>query len=121
MTHSSCVIFSEGGDGKVVRPVDLQDNFSKAPAASRAQNIQQANPEMAHRNTAQEMTQQQVLDQSRTLPAEETDQTKLRPDDQKGEQRRNRQNAKREPEEESSGESAGAAEDEDTSHIDILA
>ena len=108
----------------MVRPVDLQDNFSKAPAASRAQNVQQVNPEMAHRNTTQEMARQQILDQSRTVPAEENGQTLLHPDEQKGEQRRSRQDAKRKPREvaeESSGESAGAAENEDTSHIDILA
>ena len=108
----------------MVRPVDLQDNFSKAPAASRAQNVQQVNPEMAHRNTSQEMARQQILDQSRTLPAEESGHPLLQPDEQKGEQRRNRQDAKRNPKavaEESSEESGNAGEDEDTSHIDILA
>ena len=102
----------------MVRPVDLQDNFSKAPAASRAQNVQQVNPEMAHRNTTQEMARQQILDQSRTLPAEESSQPLLQPDEHKGEQRRNRQDAKRNPQEvaeESSEESGDAAENEDTS------
>ena len=105
----------------MVRPVDLQDNFSKAPAASRAQQIQQANPEMAHRQTSQDMAQQHVQDQNRPLPAEETDQVSLRSDEDEGKQGRNRHSGKRKPEEESSGESAGDTEGENTSHIDIVA
>jgi hypothetical protein len=64
-----------------VRPIDLQDNLSKAPLAGREQQIQQNSPDAAQRHGARELERQHVLDQSRTKETDETDRPDNRVDD----------------------------------------
>jgi hypothetical protein len=45
-----------------MRPIDLQDNLSKAPLAGREQAIQQANADLGQRHVAQELDRQHLLD-----------------------------------------------------------
>ena len=71
----------------MVRPIDLQDNFSKAPLAGREQHIQQARPEMAQRQLAQDQANEQVANQSRLQPTEESGKAELRAGDQDGQQK----------------------------------
>ena len=65
----------------MVRPIDLQDNFSKAPLAGREQQIQQSSADLGQRALARELEQQHQLDQSRPVPTDETDATENRVDD----------------------------------------
>ncbi len=83
----------------MVRPIDLQDNLSKAPLAGRAQHVQQSAPEMAHRHAAQAAAQQQVVDLSRSLPAEAGDRAEFHHDDAGGggAHRQGRQHRETEP------------------------
>lgn len=53
----------------MVRPVDMQDNYSKAPLAGRQNHIQQTSPEIAQQQAAQQQARQHQLDQARPLPA----------------------------------------------------
>lgn len=61
----------------MVRPVDMQDNYSKAPLAGRQQHIQQPSPEITQRQAAQQLVQQHLADQTRPLPAAERDEVEL--------------------------------------------
>jgi hypothetical protein len=103
----------------MVRPIDLQDNLSKAPLASRAQHVQQSAPEMAHRHAAQTAAQQQVVDLSRSLPAEAGDRAEFHRDDSAdgGARRHGRQRPGTEPQPEPPDAPASA----DPAHIDIVA
>ena len=65
----------------MLRPLDLQDNFSKAPLAAREQNIQQIRGEVTQHNMAQQMDQEHVLDHSRVRKSVETDGAETRVDD----------------------------------------
>ncbi len=65
----------------MVRPIDLQDNLSKAPLASRVQHVRQSAPETAQRHAGQLAAAQQVVDQSRSMPAEPGDRAELHRDD----------------------------------------
>ena len=56
-----------------MKPIDLQDNFSKAPLASRQQQIQQSAADFAQRSAAMEDEAERILDHSRPAPAEELD------------------------------------------------
>jgi len=105
----------------VVRPIDLQDNFSKAPGASKVQQAQQANPEMAHRNTAAAMAQQQIVDQSRTQPGEEADGAELNPEDSGRDQGSERHSAKEREKKETQSHPLGPPQGEDSSEIDVVA
>ena len=105
----------------MVRPVDLQDNFSKAPLASRAQQVQQANPEMAQRQGAQELAEQHAQDQARTLPAEEGKAPELHADQRREELPQRRRRRERERREETEDESAPRSKSDDSSFIDIVA
>tara|TARA_Y100000588_G_scaffold360135_1_gene419711 strand:- start:305 stop:622 length:318 start_codon:yes stop_codon:yes gene_type:complete len=105
----------------MVRPVDLQDNLSKAPLASRAQQVQQDNPEMAQRQSAQELAQQHIEDRARTLPADEGKEAEMHPDQGQGnlsQRRRRRQNKK---EEEKQVEPTETNKSDDSSAIDLIA
>ncbi|MBD04242.1 MAG: hypothetical protein CME24_07855 [Gemmatimonadetes bacterium] len=55
-----------------MRPIDLQDNLSKAPLASREQQIQQSSPDQAQRNGAMRLADERALDQARPVPTEES-------------------------------------------------
>ncbi len=56
-----------------MRPIDLQDNFSKAPLASREQQIQQNSAEQGQRGGAMRLDDEHALDQNRTTPTKDTD------------------------------------------------
>lgn len=104
----------------MVRPIDLQDNLSKAPLASRAQQVQQSAPEMAQRQAGQTTAQQQVVDRGRSLPAEAGDRAELHRDggSGRGTGRRRRRPTPGEVEEAQPARPAVAS---DPSHIDIVA
>ena len=77
----------------MLRPLDLQDNFSKAPLVAREQHIQQSRPEVTQYNLAQQFDQERVLDHSRIRESAEPDEAENRVDDhdrQPGDQRRRR-------------------------------
>ena len=77
----------------MLRPLDLQDNYSKAPMAAREQNIQQIRGEVTQQNIAQQMDQEHVLDHSRIRESGKTNGAEMRVDDhdrQPGEQKRQR-------------------------------
>jgi len=113
----------------MVRPVELQDNFSKAPLAAREQHVQQNRPDMAQQLLTREVVQEQILDHSRTRPTEQKDPAEMRVYDReerlrRGGQRQGRRRSRQE--DEGSSESAETRteklEDEETSgHIDIVA
>ena len=64
-----------------MRPVDLQDNLSKAPLAGREQSVQQASPDLGQRAAAQELARERALDQTRPTEAPEADNADNRVDD----------------------------------------
>jgi hypothetical protein len=107
----------------MVRPVDLQDNLSKAPLVSREQHLQQTDPQMAQRQVTRDLTQQHVLDHSRTRETEPHDRVELRHDDRER-QRQGHDGDQRQPAPEeappaAAGEQAGA--DDPSRRIDLIA
>ena len=105
----------------MVKPVELQDLMSKTQATERAQQIQQAHPEVAQRQAAQAQTQQAVEDQRRPTPSPTADQVIIRSEQRgrsgegKGKDRSRKQ---RKPlEEDRSEEEVSGARD----HIDVVA
>ncbi len=74
----------------MVRPVDMQDNYSKAPLAGRQQHIQQTSPEIAQRQVAQQQAQQHQADQARALPAAGRDEVELHLDEKREQDQRRR-------------------------------
>lgn len=101
----------------MVRPVDMQDNYSKAPLAGREQHIQQISPEIAQRQAAQQQAQQHLLDQTRPMPAARRDEVELHPDQRREPDQRRRRRRQRD---------AARADDtppasEPSSHIDLTA
>lgn len=103
----------------MVRPVDLQDNLSKAPIASNIQHVQQNSAAVAQRQTAEHLAQEHLLNQSRTRPAESRDAVELRLDQREESAPRRQQKKKAQDGEEAETDDpeapAGAA------HIDITA
>jgi hypothetical protein len=79
----------------MVRPVNLQDNFSKAPLASREQHIQQTRPEMAQRQLGQDQANEQVVNQSRPQPTQESGQAQLQASDQDGQPKQDQKQRRR--------------------------
>ena len=65
----------------MLRPTDLQDNFSKAPMAAREQHVQQTRPDQAQHNIARQQDQERVLDNSRIRPKENAEPSENRVDD----------------------------------------
>lgn len=109
----------------MVRPVDLQDNLSKAPMASRLQHLQQNAPEMAHRQAGKALAQQQLADQSRPLPSSQSGGVALHPDQGKqGGRRRPPRSGTPAPEASparQAGSPASAGADDDSPHVDLIA
>ncbi len=64
-----------------MRPIDLQDNMSKAPLAGREQAIHQSSADLGQRHGAQELNRQHLLDQTRTAAAAEADDAENNVDD----------------------------------------
>jgi hypothetical protein len=75
----------------MLRPTDLQDNFSKAPMAAREQHVMQTRPEQAQHNLARQQDQEHVLDHSRIRPNDGADASENRVDDRE----KNKQNPAR--------------------------
>ncbi len=106
----------------MVKSIDLQDNFSKAPLAAREQQIQQANSESGQRHGARALSDQHALDQERAVPTKETDATENRVDDGGKDQRRFGQRRRHGEDSESGDESSGDESKSDFSHlIDVVA
>lgn len=101
----------------MVRPIDLQDNLSKAPLASRLQQVQQSAPEMAHRQTGQVLAQQQIVDRSRPLPAPEAERPEVHPEGGRRQTLNRRRRRRPLPE----AAPAAPPEEGDLSHLDIVA
>ena len=55
----------------MVRPIEIQDNLSKAPFAAREQHLQQANALAAQQQVDAEVAEERALDQSRTVPVDQ--------------------------------------------------
>ena len=102
----------------MVRPVDMQDNYSKAPLAGRQQHIQQVSPEIAQRQAALQQARQHQLDQTRALPTDNRDEVELQTDDQRQEQRRRRRRQPVSDQEDATPPGPGPA---GSSHIDLTA
>lgn len=64
----------------MVRAVDLQDNYSKAPLAARLQHIQQTRADLMQFQLNRQAAQEHILEHSRTLPILPTLQAALHPD-----------------------------------------
>jgi hypothetical protein len=64
-----------------MRPIDLQDNLSKAPLAGREQTIQQNSADLAQRAGAQELNREHLLNQTRTTESAASDAADNRVDD----------------------------------------
>ncbi len=75
----------------MVRPIDLQDNYSKAPLAAREQHLLQVRPEQSQHHIARQQNQEHVLDQSRIRAAEDADAAENRVDDHGGRGQEKRQ------------------------------
>ena len=104
----------------MVRPIDLQDNLSKAPLASRLQQIQQDAEERAHLQVARDTAQQQIVDRSRTLPADEAQRPEVHPEGS-DQQRHGQGGSKRQKHTPEEASAPAADEDRDPHHIDIVA
>lgn len=103
----------------MVRPVDMQDNYSKAPLAGRQQHIQQTSPEIAQRQAAQQQVQQHLANQTRPTPAEGRDEVELHLEERREQDRRRRR--QRQPETDPEDDTPPAAQPRGTSHIDLTA
>ena len=71
----------------MLRPTDLQDNFSKAPMAAREQHVLQTRPDQAQHNIARQQDRERILDHSRISPNENAEPNENRVDDRQGSQR----------------------------------
>ena len=67
-----------------MRPIDLQDNLSKAPLVGREQAVQQASSEIGQRHGARALDQEHALDQTRVRQGEESETAENRVDDDGG-------------------------------------
>lgn len=103
----------------MVRPVEMQDNYSKAPLASRQQHIQQTSPEIAQRLAAQQQAQQHLVDQSRPVPTEGRDEVELHLEEDRDQQQQRRR--KRQADAAPEDDLPPAARPAGTSHIDLTA
>jgi hypothetical protein len=79
----------------MIRPIDLQDNYSKAPLAAREQALLQVRPEQTQHNIARQQAQEHVLDHSRIHTAEDADAAENRVDDHEGRQQQQGRRAKK--------------------------
>jgi hypothetical protein len=79
----------------MIRPIDLQDNYSKAPLAAREQALLQVRPEQTQHTIARQQAQEHVLDHSRIRAAEDADAAEHRVDDHEGRQQQQDRRAKK--------------------------
>lgn len=81
----------------MLRPTDLQDNFSKAPMAAREQHVLQTRPDQAQHNVARQQDQERVLDHSRIRANESADPGENRVDDRAKNQGEQKKKPRRSP------------------------
>jgi len=74
-----------------MRSIDLQDNMSKAPLASREQQIQQSNADQGQRQVAIRLDEEHAHDQTRPVPTERMDGPENRVDRETDDGRRQQQ------------------------------
>jgi len=67
-----------------MKPIDLQDSFSKAPLVAREQHIQQSSSEIAQRHLAAEADSERALDRGRPVPTQEVDPQENQVEDRPG-------------------------------------
>ncbi len=103
----------------MVRPVDMQDNYSKAPLAGRQQHIQQTSPEITQRQAAQQLVQQHLADQARALPSAGRDEVELHLGEERGQDQKRRR--KRQPDTTQEEDTPPDSSPAGTSHIDLTA
>ena len=103
----------------MVRPVDMQDNYSKAPLAGRQQHIQQTSPEITQRQAAQQLVQQHLADQTRPMPSAGRDEVELHLDEEREQDQRRRR--KRQPDAAQEDDTPPGASPAGASHIDLTA
>ena len=104
----------------MLRPLDLQDNFSKAPLAAREQHLQQIRPEVTQHNLAQQLDEENARNQSRIRETAETDEVENRVDDhdrQPGDREQQRRQQEDEP---APPEGRDRIQISDDGHIDII-
>ena len=104
----------------MLRPLDLQDNFSKAPLAAREQHLQQIRPEVTQHNLAQQLDEENARNQSRIRETAETDEVENRVDDhdrQAGDRERRR---RQQEDETASPEDRDRTQVGNDGHIDII-
>ncbi len=104
-----------------IRPIDLQDNLSKAPLAAREQHIQQTRPDQAQHQIARQQNQEHLHDQSRVRASEETDASENRVDDRDRRQEQQRQKRREQQEQKTAQAKAPPLRPmlDSGSHIDI--
>ncbi|MGB0605629.1 MAG: hypothetical protein ACPGRY_11770 [Candidatus Latescibacterota bacterium] len=81
----------------MLRPTDLQDNFSKAPMAAREQHVQQTRPDQAQHNIARQQDQERVLDHSRIRSNENAEPSENRVDDRAKKQEESKRKPRKSP------------------------
>jgi sRNA-binding protein len=65
-----------------MRPVDLQNNFSKAPLVAREQHVQQTRPDIAQYQASEQQGKDQVRNQRRVKANENTESILMNPEKQ---------------------------------------
>lgn len=103
----------------MVRPVDMQDNYSKAPLAGRQQHIQQTSPEITQRQAAQQLVQQHLADQAKPLPSAGRDEVELHLDEEREQDQRRRR--KRQPDPTREDDTPPGTGPAGANHIDLTA
>ena len=80
----------------MVRPVDMQDNFSKTKGAERVNQIQKSAPEIDQHHAAQQAKQKQVERQRQPQPTERTDEVLIHRDSQREKEKKKEDKKKQE-------------------------
>lgn len=95
-----------------MRPIILQDNLAKTPAAERMNQIQKAHGEMAQRLTADALKEKTTADMEKTRECQKTDMIIIRDDEEKEKQKRKKKNKKEQPDDQ---------DGENPEHLDLKA
>lgn len=96
-----------------MRPIALQDNLAKTPAAERMNQIQKSHGEMAQRQTADALKEKTTADMEKTRESEKTDMVIIRREDEKEKEKKRKQKEKQtKPDDQ---------EDDKPEHLDLTA
>ncbi len=71
-----------------MRPVDLQNNISKAPLVAREQHVQQTRPDQAQHQAAYQQGKENIKDQRRVKANENAESVRMSTDHQKKQQKK---------------------------------